>query len=75
MENFLLYKSDSGEVRLEVILQNETVWLTQKALAQLFGKDRSVIAKHLKDIFESGELQEDSVCANFAHTAGDGKNY
>jgi len=75
MENFLLYKSDSGEVRLEVMLQDETVWLSQKALAQLFGKDRSVITKHLKNIFESGELQEDSVCANFAHTAEDGKNY
>lgn len=75
MENFLLYKSDSGEVRLEVMLQDETVWLTQKALAQLFGKDRSVITKHLKNIFESGELQEDSVCANFAHTAEDGKKY
>lgn len=57
------------------MLQNEIVWLTQKTIAHLFIKDRSVISRHLKNIFKSGELLEDSVCANFAHTAKDGKAY
>ena len=54
---------------------NETIWCTQKALAALFDVDRTVITKHLKNIFESEELQMDSVCAKFAHTAEDGKTY
>lgn len=56
-------------------MRDENVWLTQAKIAELFDVDRSVITKHLKNIFESGELQEDSVCANFAHTAADGKTY
>lgn len=58
-----------------MILNNETVWLSQKSIAQLYGVDRSVITKHLKNIFLSGELEEISVCAIFAHTADDGKKY
>jgi hypothetical protein len=58
--NFLLYTAADGKVRVEVFIQGETVWLTQKALADLFGKDRSVITKHLQSIFESGELNEES---------------
>jgi hypothetical protein len=73
--NFLIYTGSDGKVNVEVCIQDETVWLTQKALAELFGKDRSVITKHLKNIFESGELVQPSVCANFAHTAADGKKY
>ncbi|MFO0362902.1 MAG: virulence RhuM family protein, partial [Flavobacteriales bacterium] len=53
----------------------ETFWLTQKRMAELFGVDRSVITKHLQNIFSTNELAEDSVCANFAHTAEDGKTY
>lgn len=75
LTDFLLYTAPNGKVKVEVILNNETVWLTQKALAQLYGVDRSVITKHLKNIFQSGELEEVSVCAKIAHTAGDGKNY
>lgn len=75
MNDFLLYKNEAGEVRVEVLLQEETVWLTQKAIAVLFDKDRSVITKHIKNIFETRELIENSVCANFAHTAKDGKTY
>jgi hypothetical protein len=55
MDEFLLYKNESGEVRVEVLLQEETLQLTQKAIAKLFNKDRSVITKHIKNVFESGE--------------------
>lgn len=72
---FLVFTSQSGENSIEVRVQDETVWLTQKAISELFGVDRTVITKHLKNIFESNELQEESVCANFAHTAADEKIY
>jgi len=62
---FLLYTTPDGKVKVEIFLRDETVWLTQAKIAELFDIDRSVITKHLKNIFESGELQEDSVCANF----------
>lgn len=51
------------------------MWCTQKAMGMLFDCDRSVVTKHLKNIFDSGELNESAVCAKFAHTASDGKNY
>ena len=55
--------------------KDENIWTTQKAMATLFDCDRSVITKHLCNIFSSGELKEEAVCAKFAHTASDGKNY
>ena len=58
--NFLLYTGNDGKVNVEVFLKDETVWLTQKAIGELFGKERSVITKHLKNIFASGELEERS---------------
>ena len=58
--NFLLYTAPSGKIKVEVFVEGETVWLTQKALAELFGKERSVTTKHLKSIFETGELDEKS---------------
>ena len=72
---FLVFTSQSGGDTIEVRVQDETVWLTQKTIAELFDVDRTVVTKHLKNVFESNELQEDSVCANFAHTAADGKTY
>jgi hypothetical protein len=72
---FLLYSSQSGEVRVDVYFQNETVWLTQKALAELFGVNVPAINKHLKNIFESSELDKDSVISILETTASDGKNY
>jgi hypothetical protein len=75
LTDFLLYTSPKGDVKVEVILNNETVWLSQKSIAQLYGVDRTVITKHLKNIFQSGELEENSVCAKIAHTANDGKKY
>lgn len=72
---FILYNFPEKEGKVQVIIRNETLWCTQKAMAQLFGVDRTVVSKHLKNIFESAELQQDSVCAKFAHTAEDGKIY
>ncbi|MDE6042015.1 MAG: virulence RhuM family protein [Muribaculaceae bacterium] len=72
---FILYNLPDNSGTVQAYVENETLWLTQKAMAELFGVDRSVITKHLKNIFESAELQENSVCAKFAHTATDGKTY
>lgn len=70
-----LYKAPDGQVRLEVRLERDTVWLTQAQMTELFGRERSVITKHIGNVFKEGELDRDSVCANFAHTAEDGKTY
>jgi len=72
---FLLYTGKDGGVKVEVFFQGETVWLTQTAIAELFGVKRPAITKHLGNIFESGELAEDSVSSILEHTAGDGKTY
>ena len=71
----VLYASPEGRISIEVLVHDETVWLTQKRLSELFGVERSVITKHLKNIFEKQELDKDSVSAKFAHTAEDGKTY
>lgn len=73
--DFLVFTKNAHEDGIEVRVQNHDVWLTQKAIGQLFDVDRSVITKHLKNIFGSGELTENSVCAKFAQTADDGKTY
>ncbi|MFC1624651.1 virulence RhuM family protein, partial [Candidatus Omnitrophota bacterium] len=70
-----IYQTRDKKVELEVKLQENTVWLTQKWIANLFQTDRSVITKHLRNIFNSEELDKKSVCAKFAHTAEDGKVY
>jgi len=70
-----VYQTPDGKVNIEVLYANENIWMPQKRMAELFDVDRSVVTKHLKNIFASNELQEDSVCAIFAHTAGDGKEY
>ncbi|GHT73992.1 DNA-binding protein [Bacteroidia bacterium] len=68
----VLYQPDNS-VKLEVRLENETVWLTQAQIGLLFGVDRTVVTKHLKNIFTTGELFENSTCAIFAHMGNDGK--
>lgn len=73
--DFLVFTRDAHEDGIEVRVQDQDVWLTQKAIGQLFDVDRSVITKHLKNIFESGELTEDSTCAKFAQVADNGKTY
>lgn len=71
----LLYTTPNGKVKVEIYLQNETIWLTQQKIADLFGVDRSVVTKHLKNIFDTQELIANSVSAKIAHTASDGKSY
>ena len=73
--DFLVFTRDAGEDGIEVRIQNQDVWLTQKAIAKLFDVDRSVVTKHLRNIFSKGELKEDSTCANFAQVADNGKTY
>lgn len=71
----IFYSTPQGNIKVEVILQDETVWLTQKAMGELFGTQRPAITKHLKNIFETGELNENSVSSILEHTAKDGKIY
>jgi prophage maintenance system killer protein len=71
----VIYRSKDGDVRLDVQLDRETIWLSQAQLADLFSSERSVITKHLRNIFNTGELEKKAVCAKFAHTAVDGKTY
>ncbi len=73
--DFLVFTRDAHEDGIEVRVQNQDVWLTQKAIAQLFEVDRSVVTKHLKNVYESGELSEAATCANFAQVADNGKTY
>ena len=70
-----IFKSEDGKVQVNVIIENETAWLTQSAMAELFGVQKAAISKHLKNIFEAGELQESSVVSKMETTAADGKNY
>jgi hypothetical protein len=72
---FILYTSSNGDVKLDVFVQNETIWLTQKMMAELFGVEVPAINKHLKNIFDSGELAENSVISILEITASDGKAY
>lgn len=75
LSDIIMYKRDDGAVRVEILVQDETLWLTQDRMAKLFGVDRTVITKHLGNIFKSGELVREAVCAKIAHTASDGKKY
>lgn len=73
--DFLVFTRDAHEEGIEVRVQDQDVWLTQKAIGQLFDVDRSVVTKHLKNVFESGELTEEATCAKFAQVADNGKTY
>lgn len=71
----ILYQTVDGETAIDVTLEHDTIWLTQKQIAELFGTKRPAITKHLKNIFLSGELDETSVSSILEHTAADGKKY
>ncbi|MDD4514827.1 virulence RhuM family protein [Massilibacteroides sp.] len=71
----ILYQSPDGSIKIDVLFQGETVWLSLNQLTTLFNRDKSVISRHIKNIFDEGELRPDSVVANFATTASDGKSY
>lgn len=75
LTEFLLYTTPNSEVKVEIFVNNETVWLPQKRMAELFGVNVPAISKHLKNIFECGELEENSVVSILETTAEDGKNY
>jgi hypothetical protein len=72
---FLIFTKQEGTDTIEVRIEDDTVWLTQKLMGILFEKGRSTITEHLQNIFETGELREDSACRDFRHTAEDGKEY
>ena len=72
MEQIILYKSQDGETKLQVNLEDETVWLTQEQMALLFEKGRTTITEHIGNIFKEEELNENSVCRKFRHTTQHG---
>ena len=74
MKNEIILFENQG-VKLEVNMKDETVWLNQFQMAELFGKDRKTITRHIQNIYKDGELEENSVCSIFEHTANDGKIY
>ena len=73
--DIIFYKKNNGDTNIELMVNGETLWVSQKTMAEIFDIDRTVITKHLKNIFNEGELQKEQVCAKFAHTANDGKTY
>ena len=75
MDAIEIYRAKNGGTQVEVHFENETVWLSQKEITSLFDRDRTVITKHINNIFKEDELDKNSVCAFFAHTAADGKIY
>lgn len=70
--NVLIYEMADGSTRLDVRLENETVWLSQEQMAQLFQKDRTVIGRHIRNAIQEGEIEENITCAKFAHMGVDG---
>ncbi len=71
----IICQTEDGLTKIETRLEDDTVWLTQAQMAELFEKGRSTITEHVNNIFQEGELDEESVCRNFRHTASDGKSY
>jgi len=71
----IIYQNTNGNIKIDVHLVDETVWLNQAQMAQLFNKGRTTVTEHIQNIFKEGELDENSVCRNFRHTAEDGKTY
>ncbi len=68
----IIYQTEDGQTQIDVRLENETVWLTQAQMAELFEKDRTVITRHINNVFKEGELEREEVCAKFAHTTRHG---
>lgn len=71
----IIYNTEDGEIKIEAQIKDETVWLSQKQMAELFDKDRKTITEHIQNVFKERELVENSVCRKFQHTAEDGKTY
>ena len=75
IENFVIFKTATAKVNIAVYFKDDTLWLTQKLICELFNKSKTTISEHLKNIFEAGELNQDSEVRDFRTTAKDGKNY
>ncbi len=73
--NILMYTTEDGVTKIEVTFEHDTVWLSIEQMAELFQRDKSVIGKHVRNIFKEGELVKETVWAKFAYTASDGKTY
>jgi hypothetical protein len=73
--DFILYTSQEGEIRVDVFINDETVWLTQKAMQELFDRSKSTVSEHISNVFKEGELEESQVVRKFRTTADDGKDY
>ena len=71
-DKIIIYQTEDGQTQIDVRLENETVWLTQAQMAELFKKDRTVITRHINNVFKEGELEREEVCAKFAHTTRHG---
>ncbi len=71
----VIYKDQNGKIKIDVRFEDETVWLTQNAMAELFKTTKQNVGQHIKNIFKEGELAGNSVCRKFQHTASDGKKY
>jgi len=74
-DKIVIYQAKNGAIKLHKDLNKETIWATQKQIATVFDIDRSVITKHIRNIYNDKELNKNSVCAFFAHTAEDCKKY
>lgn len=72
MSEVLIYEAENGSTQVDVRLDAETVWLTQEQMAALFGRERSVVTKHLRNVFKEGELSTAATCAKFAHVQNEG---
>ncbi len=73
--DLIIYQTEDGTTKIDVHMVNETVWLSLDQMAELFQRDKSTISRHIKNVFAEGELSRESVVANFATTAADGKTY
>ena len=73
--DIIIYQNEEGNIKIDVRLEEETVWLTQAQLCELFQKSKATVSEHIINIFEEGELHENSVVRKFRTTAADGKNY
>lgn len=67
LNDVIIYQTEDGEIKMDVKMEKETVWLTQAQMSELFQKDRTVIGRHINNIYKEGELYRDTTCAKFAH--------
>ncbi|MDE7382286.1 MAG: virulence RhuM family protein [Treponemataceae bacterium] len=74
-QHFIIFKTEDNTIEVDVLFEDETVWLTLDQMSTLFDRDKSTVSRHIKNVFEEGELDRNAVVANFATTASDGKTY